>query len=301
MPDLAQIAQVLDYVEDHLQEAITVADMAQAVSYSLYHFCRSFNEATHHTPYDYLMRRRVSEAARALLETDRRILDIAFDYQFNSHETFSRAFKRMLGLQPSQWRRQAQADPGQQVARLMPRLTLAHLEQIDKGPYLRPVVEDRDAFEVAGVMTPLPDKASGVATRVIRALWARLIWELERFESTIAPGQYYGLVYYPAEYEAGGCMYLAATEIPTRSGSRLAPALTGTALAVKTVPAMTCARFFHKGCRRDLALTLDYIYHTWLPKSGRSLSLPWIIEGYGPVLPVTEDDTSEMALCIPVE
>jgi AraC family transcriptional regulator len=102
--------------------------------------------ATHHTPYDYLIRRRVSEAARALLETDNRILDIAFDYQFNNPETSSRAFKRMLGLQPSQWRVQGQANPGQPVGRLMPRLTLAHLEQIDKGPYLKPVVEDRTPF-----------------------------------------------------------------------------------------------------------------------------------------------------------
>jgi len=300
MPDLAQIARALDYVEDHLQEAITVADMAQAVSYSLYHFCRTFNEATHHTPYDYLIRRRISEAARALLETDRRILDIAFDYQFNNHETFSRAFKRMLGLQPSQWRRQGQAGPGQPAGRLMPRLTLAHLEQIDKGPYLKPVVEDRDAFQVAGVMAPLPDEATGTATGVIHALWARLVRELEHFEGTIAPSRYYGLLYYPAAYKAGGCMYLAAAEIPTPSGGRLAPALAGTALAVKTVPAMTCACFVHKGCRRDLSLTLDYVYHTWLPKSGRCLSLPWIIEGYGPTLPTADDAEAETAIHIPV-
>jgi predicted transcriptional regulator YdeE len=150
-------------------------------------------------------------------------------------------------------------------------------------------------------MAPLRDEAPGMATGVIHALWARLVRELEHFEGTIAPGRYYGLLYYPAAYKAGGCMYLAAAEIPTPSGDRLAPALDGTALAVKTIPAMTCACFIHQGCRRDLSLTLDYVYHTWLPKSGRRLSLPWIIEGYGPVLRVTEDDISEIALCIPVE
>lgn len=84
------ISQAVDFIEDNLKEAIAVADVADAVSYSLYHFCRTFNQATHHTPYDYLMRRRLSLAAQELLQTDKKIIEIALDYQFNSPETFSR-------------------------------------------------------------------------------------------------------------------------------------------------------------------------------------------------------------------
>ena len=73
MPDLALIAQALDFVELNLKEPIAVADMAGAVGYSLYHFCRTFNQATHHTPYDYLMRRRLAESAQTLLQTDEKI------------------------------------------------------------------------------------------------------------------------------------------------------------------------------------------------------------------------------------
>ena len=68
MADAAVIARAIDYIEAHLQEDISVADMAASVSYSLFHFCRMFNEATHQTPYDYMIRRRLTEAARALLE-----------------------------------------------------------------------------------------------------------------------------------------------------------------------------------------------------------------------------------------
>ena len=93
MSQLTAIGKALDFIEDNLEENIGVADMADAAGYSLYHFCRVFNSIVHHTPYDYLMRRRLSESARALVETDRKIIDVAFEYQFNSPETYSRAFK----------------------------------------------------------------------------------------------------------------------------------------------------------------------------------------------------------------
>jgi AraC family transcriptional regulator len=111
MSQIASICWAIDFVEAHLKEEITVADMADSAGYSLYHFCRTFNGLVHHTPYDYLMRRRLSESARELIRTDKRIIDIAFDYRFNSPETYSRAFKRMFGLQPSQWKEQGRLVP----------------------------------------------------------------------------------------------------------------------------------------------------------------------------------------------
>ena len=302
MPDLAQIARALDYIEDHLQEAITVADMAEAVSYSLWHFCRTFNQATHHTPYDYLMRRRLAEAARALLEGDEKIIEVALDYQFNNPETFSRAFKRVFGLQPSRWRKEGRAGhwpQGRSCPGALPALTLAHLQQIDKGPYLRPVVESRGAMELAGVMGPLPEDAPGTRG-AIGELWDLLARELGRLGEAGPRGPCYGLVRHPEGGEPGGVLYLAAVELAAPPGEA-ALALAGSALAVKTVPALSWARFVHKGCRQDLPLTMDYVYHTWLPRSGRSLSLPWVLEGYGRSLPGADDDAAETAICIPIE
>jgi AraC family transcriptional regulator len=102
-PAITSIFNAIEFVETNLTEEMTIADMADAVFYSLYHFCRMFNGIVHHTPYDYLMRRRLSKSARELIETDKKIIEIAFDYQFNSPETYARAFKRMFDMQPSQW------------------------------------------------------------------------------------------------------------------------------------------------------------------------------------------------------
>ncbi len=66
----------------------------------------------------------MSESARELVETRRKLVDIAFDYQFGSAESFSRAFKRMFGIGPSLFRRRGCLDR----RFLMSPLTLRHLQ-----------------------------------------------------------------------------------------------------------------------------------------------------------------------------
>jgi AraC family transcriptional regulator len=102
---LAAIGRALDYIERHLKDKILVEDMADACGYSLFYFIRLFNQCVHLTPYDYLIRRRLAQAARELLDSDRRVLDIAVDYGFQSAEAFTRAFNRIFGTQPSQARK----------------------------------------------------------------------------------------------------------------------------------------------------------------------------------------------------
>jgi AraC family transcriptional regulator len=261
MSQIASICRALDFVEANLRGEIAVADMADAAGYSLYHFCRTFNGLAHHTPYDYLMRRRLSESARELVETDRRIIDIAFDYRFNSPETYSRAFKRMFGMQPSQWKEHGRLDR----RFLMSQLTREHLEHVNKGDCLRPVLEKRDDFRVVGVMTLVEDGGKAIAR-----LWEILAQELKNVEDA----ECYGITWYPTGWEESGVFYLAGIEVEAVGD-------VGPGLVVKSIPSLKCARFIHRGSHDDLRLTLDYIYQIWLPKSGERLAYPLEIVSYG--------------------
>jgi AraC family transcriptional regulator len=254
----------VSFVQGHLHDEITVAEMADAAGYSLYHFCRVFNRTIHHTPYDYLMRRRLSECARALLESDQRILDIALAYGFNSHETFTRAFKRMFEMPPSHWRAQGH----KYDRRLMPQLTPDYIRHINQGQRLRPVRVDEDAFCVAGLMSRLPANREGA-----RVLWQTLAKELSVRTRGTTPTQYYGVAYYPADWAERGCFYLAGIRVPSEQ-------LVHPALVVKTVATQTYARFAHQGGIDDLALSLAYIYHTWLPQSDQRLACLIEVEAY---------------------
>jgi len=285
MSNIPAMTKAIEFIEDSLKEDITVADIADAVSYSLYHFCRMFNRVIHHTPYDYLIRRRLSESARELVETDEKIIEIAFGYRFNSPETYSRAFKRMFGVQPYQWRKQRSIDRRS----LMSRLTLEHIEHINKGDYLKPVLEERDAFQVAGVMTLVKDDQG-----VIPQLWDTLAQELEGIKDTGMTRGYYGIACYPRDWQERGHLYMAAVEVESLD-------ILGSALVVKTMPASKCARFVHKGPYKDLRLTLDYIYQTWLPKSGKRLASSFEIEYYGQDFRRPDNEESETEIYIPIK
>jgi AraC family transcriptional regulator len=261
MVHLNAICRALDFVEANLTNEIAVADMAAAASYSLYHFCRTFNRVVHHTPYDYLMRRRLSESARQLLKTDRRIIDIAFEYQFNNPETFSRAFKRMFGVQPSQWK----GGNGSGYPRLLPRLTREYLQHINQGSLLTPSLRELGPLRLIGVMT-----LTRRLPAVVPELWEALARQLERAGIAPATRHAYGITWFPEGWEARGLLHMTAVEAP------LDPA--ESALVVKTLAAQRCACFTHRGSRRDLAHSLDYIHRTWLPRSGERLASSMLIE-----------------------
>ncbi len=279
MSQLTAICNALDFVEAHLTEEIAVADMADAACYSLYHFSRTFNRVVHLTPYDYLMRRRLSESARALLQSDKKIIEVALDYRFNNPETYSRAFKRMFGVQPSQWRDQAWLDE----RLLLSRLTRAYLEHVNQGDGLRPVLKELAPLRLVGVMTLV-----GEDRAIVPRLWQVLTRELQGVEGA----GYYGLTWYPERWGAHGRLYMAAVE--ALAGDRA-----GSALVVKRLPALRCARFIHQGARQDARLTRNYVYQTWLPKSGERLAYPLEVECYGREVPLGGDE-AEWEIYIPI-
>jgi AraC family transcriptional regulator len=163
-------------------------------------------------------------------------------------------------------------------------LTREHLEHINAGDCLKPVLEERDAFQVAGVMTLVEGDGETVSR-----LWKILTRELEGIESA----EYYGITWYPTDWEENGLFYMAAVEV----GS---PDDASPALVVKSIPPLKCARFVHKGLRGDLQLTLDYVYQTWLPKSGARLTYPLEIVCYGQDVSAVQRD-AELEIYIPIE
>lgn len=88
------------YIEEHLTEPITLNMLAKVSGYSPWHCERVFKELTGRTPFDYIRGIRLSRAAIRLSEGKTRVIDIAFDFVFDSHEGFTRAFSRQFGITP---------------------------------------------------------------------------------------------------------------------------------------------------------------------------------------------------------
>ena len=90
------VKQMVNYIESHLQQAITAGDIARAAGYSQYHAARLFKARMGLSPFEYIRRERLIESAHALRNGTPKVLDIAFDFVFDSHEGFTRAFSNAL-------------------------------------------------------------------------------------------------------------------------------------------------------------------------------------------------------------
>ncbi|MBP1994059.1 helix-turn-helix transcriptional regulator [Paenibacillus eucommiae] len=98
------VKRAIDYIENNIKQKVGLQDIAKHVIISKFHFHRMFSVAVGTSIADYIRKRRLTRAALELVQTNKRILDIAIDYHFQSQEAFTRAFKKMFHLTPGQYR-----------------------------------------------------------------------------------------------------------------------------------------------------------------------------------------------------
>jgi AraC family transcriptional regulator len=105
MPDWNLNAQrIIDYVDRNLRGDITLDGVARRLGYSPWWCTRQFSRVCGMSLRSYLRARRLSEAALALRDSRRGILDVAMEFGFASQEAFTRAFGSQWGISPGAWR-----------------------------------------------------------------------------------------------------------------------------------------------------------------------------------------------------
>ena len=97
------VQRMQDYIETHLTDEITMADLAGAALFSPWYSYRLFKMLTGITPSDYIRRLRLSESAKKLKNEDAKISDIAFEIGFGSVDGYQRAFVREFGCNPKEY------------------------------------------------------------------------------------------------------------------------------------------------------------------------------------------------------
>ncbi len=91
-------------MDEHLDGAISITDVASACGLSTDHFIRAFRRRMRTTPHRWLVERRV-ERARLLLRGSGSLAEIALACGFADQSHFTRVFTRMVGCPPGAWRR----------------------------------------------------------------------------------------------------------------------------------------------------------------------------------------------------
>lgn len=91
----------IDFMENHLLEPLDIEKISKEAGYSAFHFMRMFNILTGITVGEYIRNRKLTLAGKELALSDAKVVDIAFKYGYETHESFTKAFKRFHGISPS--------------------------------------------------------------------------------------------------------------------------------------------------------------------------------------------------------
>jgi AraC-like DNA-binding protein len=104
-----RMTAVLQYLRHNCTQAIDLDELAHRFGYSARNLRRLFREATATTPHDYLVKLRLARAMVALRRSDAKVTDVALASGFNDGNHFSFAFRKLIGMSPSRYRREARA------------------------------------------------------------------------------------------------------------------------------------------------------------------------------------------------
>ncbi len=274
------------YIEAHLADDIGIADVAAAAGYSLYHFSRLFQAIAGFTPHEYLYKRRLTEAALELYAGKNvKVLDIAMKYRFNSHESFTRAFRRAFGLSPVELKRKEAL----WHVSLVSAITAEGIEYRAQNDELKAAIVTRPAIRLVGLVTLL-DGSGDMAG----LLWAELRRTAALLDIRVLPAEYYRAVFSSPECGIAGSFHLFGLAV--HHLEEIPYAMVG-----KTLPASRYACFAASGSWRSIELTRQYIFETWLPKSEYRLSHPFEFIYYGRNCPEGDNQETPAEIFIPVE
>ena len=102
---ISRINSVIDYIENHLSQEMSLVELAEVAGFSKFHFHRIFYSFMKETLFQFIQRVRLQKAADKLcMNTNVSITEIAYDCGFSSSAAFSRSFKSFFDQTPSQYR-----------------------------------------------------------------------------------------------------------------------------------------------------------------------------------------------------
>lgn len=143
-----RVQNSIDYIEENLKSELLLEPVASKAYMSLANFYRLFYALTGHSVKDYIRRRRLSNASVELLEKDLKIIDVSLEYQFESPESFSRAFKREFGKNPSEIRMSGKPVQIFERMNLMDNNFLLSPEELEQYPDIK-IIKELPSMEVA--------------------------------------------------------------------------------------------------------------------------------------------------------
>lgn len=285
----ASVEKSIDYIEANLQSNLSLELVSEAACLSKYHFSRVFKAQTGDKVVDYIRRRRITLAAAQLISTDHSILQIGLGYQFDSQEAFTRSFKGVYGMPPNEYRNNGVSI----LAHSRNRLTPDRIEHLQKNISLEPQITVEPSRKLIG----LHCKTSMVQNNV-PMLWTVFRRRQHEIENVIDNGRY-GVSGYKnldvKQFTLSAMLDKWATvEVSSQD-------LVPEEMVTYDLSGGLYAKFMHKGGKRNVQMTFEYIYSTWLPNTKYEIDDRDHFEHYPKDYLGPEHPESELFIFLPIK
>ncbi|TWH56864.1 AraC family transcriptional regulator [Desulfitobacterium sp. LBE] len=155
---LRELNHVIDYIEEHLTEELSLEIISEYAGVSDYHFRKIFFYLSGLTLSEYIKNRKLSEANKDLLQGET-VTEVAFKYGYQSMDGFTRAFKKWSGFVPSDVIKKG-------LSKSFPKLSF--VISVKGGTAMEFRIEDKPAFNLVGVSKRVPMQFEGVNKEIVK-------------------------------------------------------------------------------------------------------------------------------------
>jgi AraC family transcriptional regulator len=99
-----RLRRVIELIDANLQRDLSLQELADAAGISISHFSRMFRKSTSLSPHQFVLRQRIQKAGELIRRSDSRVFDVASECGFKTQQHFARIFRRMYGVNPTEYR-----------------------------------------------------------------------------------------------------------------------------------------------------------------------------------------------------
>lgn len=286
-----QLEKAVIFIEQNLCEDIRVEEVARVAGYSYFHFHRIFEAVLGETVGNYIRLRRLTSAAHDIVYTDKRILDIAFAYRFDSQEAFSRAFKKLYKVPPGEYRKnRIEAVIGRKK-----QITIVELDHMMNNVTVQPEIKEIPDIKIVGMR----GKAT-INSNIIPKMWQEFNPRISEIQNRTPQIRGYGICEVDQNYNMHE--FNEDTEFNEIVGIEVENHYKiPTGMVAKTLAGGKYAVFTHRGSIESLRMTYQYIWGTWIICSKYEIDLRDDFEYYDEKFLGPNNDLSQFYIYIPIK
>lgn len=277
------------YIEDNLKEDIKTEEVAKSIGYSYYHFTRLFEGLLGESIGNYIRKRRITKASQELIYTDKKIIDIALDFQFKSPEAFARAFKKIYDTSPNEYRKN-RINVLKGNKKYIDNERLGHiLSNITIQPQIKVVSETK----VIGIRRDII-----LSNNSLSNLWKEFNMNSVKVINRAKPFRYYGICENdrPSHRFGENVEYSEIAGLEVTSFDHVPEGM-----ITKVIEEGKYAVFTHRGSLDMLKVTYEYIWGTWIPRGKVELDMRDDFELYDERFKGVNNNLSEIDIYIPIK